>query len=595
MKKLRVLLLVIAVFSLITFVGCSKQELVVSQDIWLYNLGQEIESGDFSVALAGGDENISLDSSLYSFDSNFDSGKEGVYSIEIKYNDLISNIQVVVFDFDRLNLYVGQSLSDIVLPENVYFENASKIYTATGKYTEKLCFNDNGIVKETAVIVEVSQNQNEWIVYPAINNWTYGESPEVVNAQSKYGEIVYSYYTLDNMLLNDIPTQAGKYYLKAEVNGTDSYTSLTAKIPFEIEKAEVNITPLTTKITKIYDASFEYTGDILSLIEFSSTNDCLDYIKPVDIYFANNDYEKDCSVGEKLLVLEFELVNNENLTFSGKNSTIFEIKAEIIPLSANILSNPTPSQAVYSQELSTVTLTDGIVKAYLNQNSQLSYCQIEGVWSFKNPSNLLIDSGLYDIIFTPNDKNICTIETQIYLDVILNLDIDVLLDGTELSYTQQGNEISIVLPRDSSSCQIVFNELIDLDCNCLVYYDNIYQDRLTDYCDYTVNTNDLELINLITLRVKLTGEKNAYFTIYIELEKPVTMYVNGQKHSFTDAVKVGDILTFQTNNESIKVYLDSEEISGEFVVPEYYSGSMIYLEAYDDNFETYFFQFIIVE
>ena len=73
------------------------------------------------------------------------------------------------------------------------------------------------------------------------------------------------------------------------------------------------------------------------------------------------------------------------------------------------------------------------------------------------------------------------------------------------------------------------------------------------------------------------------------------MYVNGQKHSFTDAVKVGDILTFQTNDESIKVYLDSEEISGEFIVPEYYSGSMIYLEAYDDNFETYFFQFIIVE
>ena len=595
MKKLRVLLLVIAVFSLITFAGCSKQELVISQDIWLYNIGQEIESDDFSVALAGGDENISLDSSLYSFNSNFDSGKEGVYSIEIKYNDLISNIQVVVFDFDRLNLYVGQSLSDIVLPENLYFENASKIYTATGKYTEKLCFNDNGKVKETAVSVEVSQNQNEWIVYPAINNWTYGESPEVVNAQSKYGEIVYSYYSLDNKLLNDIPTQAGKYYLKAEIKGTDSYTSLTARIPFEIEKAEVNITPLTTKITKIYDASFEYTGDIFSLIEFSSTIDCIDYIKPVDVYFANNDYEKDCSVGEKLLVLEFELVNNDNLTFSGKNSTIFEIKAEIIPLSANILSNPTPSQAVYSQELSTVTLTDGIVEACLNQNSQLSYCQIEGVWSFKNPSNLLIDSGLYDIIFTPNDKNICTIETQIYLDVILNLDIDVLLDGTELSYTQQGNEINIELPRDSSSCQIVFNELIDLECNCLVYYDNIYQDILTDYCDYTVNTNDLELINLITLRVKLTGEKNAYFTIYIELEKPVTMYVNGQKHSFTDAVKVGDILTFQTNDESIKVYLDSEEISGEFVVPEYYSGSMIYLEAYDDNFETYFFQFIIVE
>ena len=593
MKKLRVLLLVITVFSLITFVGCSKQELVVSQDIWLYNLGQEIESDDFSVALASGDENISLDSSLYSFDSNFDSEKEGVYNLNFKYKDIETATRVVVIDYDRLNLYVGQSLEEIVLPENVYFENSNKIYTSTGIYTEKLCFNDNGIVKETAVSIEISQNQNEWIVYPSINNWTYGESPAVVNAQSKFGKIEYSYYTLDDILLDDKPTQAGEYYLKAEVAATDSYTSLSALVRFTIERAEVEINPCVREVTKIYDSTYEYTGDISSLVEFSSTIDNVkDYLKLTDAYFVNANYEKDCNVGDKLLLLEFEIENNKNLTFLGKNTTIFSIKAQIISQTPNILSNPKSSQAVYGQQLSTIALTEGVVKAYLYQNSQSALCQIEGEWSFDKPSTILKDSGLYDIIFTPKDKNISKVTTQIYLEVVLNLNIDVTIDQTELSYSQQGDEIYIELPKENSLCTIEFNNLIDLDCDYLVYYDNEYQNKYEDYATFTVNISDLEIINLITLKVKLFGEKTAYFTIYIELEQPVKMYVNGQRQNLTDSVNVGDKLTFRTNNEKIKVYIEGMEITGEYEVPQYYSSGVIFLEAYDD--EIYYFTYINV-
>ena len=593
MKKLRVLLLVIAVFSLITFVGCSKKELVISQDIWLYNIGQEIENNDFSVALAGGDDSISLDSSLYSFDSNFDSEKEGVYNLNFKYKDIETATRVVVIDYDRLNLYVGQSLEEIVLPENVYFENSNKIYTSTGIYTEKLCFNDNGIVKETAVSIEISQNQNEWIVYPSINNWTYGESPAVVNAQSKFGKIEYSYYTLDDILLDDKPTQAGEYYLKAEVAATDSYTSLSALVRFTIERAEVEINPCVREVTKIYDSTYEYTGDISSLVEFSSTIDNVkDYLKLTDAYFVNANYEKDCNVGDKLLLLEFEIENNKNLTFLGKNTTIFSIKAQIISQTPNILSNPKSSQAVYGQQLSTIALTEGVVKAYLYQNSQSTLCQIEGEWSFDKPSTILKDSGLYDIIFTPKDKNISKVTTQIYLEVVLNLNIDVTIDQTELSYSQQGDEIYIELPKENSLCTIEFNNLIDLDCDYLVYYDNEYQNKYEDYATFTVNISDLEIINLITLKVKLFGEKTAYFTIYIELEQPVKMYVNGQRQNLTDSVNVGDKLTFKTSNEKIKVYIEGMEITGEYEVPQYYSSGVIFLEAYDD--EIYYFTYINV-
>ena len=227
MKRLRYLLLVLMFFPVLGFIGCGSQELVIDQVVWLYDIGQEIGHDDFSVNLVNGDETTSIDS--YSFDSNFDSKKEGIYNIEIEYASLSAIASIVVIDFDRFNLYAGQSLSDIVLPENIYFENSTKTYNAPGKYTEKLCFNNNSIVKQVSVQIEVPQNQNEWIVYPTIEDWIYRESPAVVNAQSKYGEIVYSYYTLDNKLLNEKPTQAGKYYLKAKVNGTDSIFLLQPK------------------------------------------------------------------------------------------------------------------------------------------------------------------------------------------------------------------------------------------------------------------------------------------------------------------------------------------------------------------------------
>ena len=131
MKRLRYLLLVLMFFPVLGFIGCGSQELVIDQAVWLYDIGQEIGHDDFSVNLINGDEYVLLDD--YSSNDNFNSSKEGIYNIEIGYASLSAIASIVVIDFDRFNLYAGQSLGDIVLPENVYFENASKIYTATGK------------------------------------------------------------------------------------------------------------------------------------------------------------------------------------------------------------------------------------------------------------------------------------------------------------------------------------------------------------------------------------------------------------------------------------------------------------------------------
>lgn len=97
----------------------------------------------------------------------------------------------------------------------------------------------------------------------------------------------------------------------------------------------------------------------------------------------------------------------------------------------------------------------------------------------------------------------------------------------------------------------------------------------------------------MSIKVNLTGDRTAEFTIIIQLEQIVVMKVNGEQQSFNYTVKVGDRLTFETK-EGTSLYIDGEAINGDYIVPEYYKGNSMYLEAYD-IYGMYYFFFINVE
>ncbi|MCQ2387293.1 MAG: leucine-rich repeat protein, partial [Clostridia bacterium] len=104
--------------------------------------------------------------------------------------------------------------------------------------------------------------------------------------------IKYSYSQTENgVYVSTVPTNAGNYYVKAEVEGTDNYSSAQAKIPFTIEKRELVLEfkgtmnfvydgnphkEITVKATNIVIGdevvlTVEYNGEVIERGEYKAT------------------------------------------------------------------------------------------------------------------------------------------------------------------------------------------------------------------------------------------------------------------------------------------------------------------------------------
>lgn len=84
----------------------------------------------------------------------------------------------------------------------------------------------------------ISQTANEWTEELSIEGWTYDEQPNSPTATSKYGEVVFTYSdSKDGTYTDTVPTNAGTYYVKATVDGTENYSGLEEIMSFEISKA----------------------------------------------------------------------------------------------------------------------------------------------------------------------------------------------------------------------------------------------------------------------------------------------------------------------------------------------------------------------
>ena len=110
-----------------------------------------------------------------------------------------------------------------------------------GKYKVviKVAADDNYKSGETEVLFNISKADNELIV--SLNDWVYGEKANTPSATAKFGDIknvVYTYSSKENgKYTTDIPTNAGTWYIKATLKGTDNYNDVTIIESFNISKA----------------------------------------------------------------------------------------------------------------------------------------------------------------------------------------------------------------------------------------------------------------------------------------------------------------------------------------------------------------------
>lgn len=93
---------------------------------------------------------------------------------------------------------------------------------------------------------------NEFTQPLAITGWTYGEKANTPTAEAKYGTIKYTYSnTADGTYTEEVPTNAGTYYVKATVEETADYSGLESNaVEFTILPKTINtaITQLTAPV-----------------------------------------------------------------------------------------------------------------------------------------------------------------------------------------------------------------------------------------------------------------------------------------------------------------------------------------------------------
>ena len=116
-----------------------------------------------------------------------------------------------------------------------------------------------------------NKNSNEFTQPLAITGWTYGETANTPTAVAKYGTIKYTYSnTADGTYTEEVPTNAGTYYVKATVEETADYSGLESNaveftiLPKTINTAITQLTaPVKNEVPQTEIETEEYTATVV--------------------------------------------------------------------------------------------------------------------------------------------------------------------------------------------------------------------------------------------------------------------------------------------------------------------------------------------
>ena len=165
------------------------------------------------------------------------------------------------------------------------------VYTATITITPKTNYTVKGIAEngytvsgaetvtneaDSATVTVVysateNKNSNEFTQPLAITGWTYGETANTPTAVAKYGTIKYTYSnTADGTYTEEVPTNAGTYYVKATVEETADYSGLESNaveftiLPKTINTAITQLTaPVKNEVPQTEIETEEYTATVV--------------------------------------------------------------------------------------------------------------------------------------------------------------------------------------------------------------------------------------------------------------------------------------------------------------------------------------------
>ena len=154
-----------------------------------------------------------------------------------------------------------------------------------GTYTVKIDIKENdgydAISDYEVGQFTILQAENSFTKDLSIEDWTYGDTAKAPNAAAKFGTLTYSYSTEENGIYDKTtpPTNAGTYWVKAVVEGTDNYTGLEAKKQFRILPKTYTVTydpgsygtGTVTAGSKTHDVAFTLSSDTFTRAGYKQT------------------------------------------------------------------------------------------------------------------------------------------------------------------------------------------------------------------------------------------------------------------------------------------------------------------------------------
>lgn len=152
----------------------------------------------------------------------------------------------------------GQTLADITLPENwIWAVDTTTSVGIVGEqvFTVSYIGEDAENYANTTnvqITITVTKASNEVTGTVSITGWTYGEEANTPSGvEATFGDVVYKYSTSEDGQYSEVvPTDAGTYYVKAVVVGTENYDGAESEaVEFTIAKADPEYTAPTFEET----------------------------------------------------------------------------------------------------------------------------------------------------------------------------------------------------------------------------------------------------------------------------------------------------------------------------------------------------------
>ena len=177
--------------------------------------------------------------------------------------------------------YTGETLISDLVDTELYTVTTNAGGIVAGEYDVVLTLKDNtsyrwatGDADDAVRTIKfvINKATNAWTTELDIADWTYGTTASDPVAEAKFGTVVFTYATAQNGSYNNVkPVNAGTYWVKATVEGTENYTALTDTKSFVIATVKV-AKPVADTTVFTYDGT-EKIYTVATNAAYAVTND----------------------------------------------------------------------------------------------------------------------------------------------------------------------------------------------------------------------------------------------------------------------------------------------------------------------------------